>query len=228
MIQDYTPSPGKGIIYMYTLDNGEKYIGKTTRALKQRHQQHMNYSECPLIDNKLKKHNFDLEVIWEGDESKLNEMEIHFIKLYNTLRPNGLNLTKGGDGCRCSEETKKKISDRRKGIVYSKETLLKMSESHKGKTHSEETKFKMSESHKGRKKSTDVRHNMSIAQRQVSKGQIKVICYDLETQEELLGFYSMNAVKRHLGISSGNIGRCLDKVGRSAGGYGWKSVKEVI
>ena len=59
-------------------------------------------------------------------------------------------------GKNISDETKKKISESKKGVRHpmhgkhhSDETKRKMSESHKGKTMSEESRRKMSESKKG-------------------------------------------------------------------------------
>jgi hypothetical protein len=56
--------------------------------------------------------------------------------------------TKPTLGTHHTEETKKKISDSKKGKPRSEETKRKMSEARKGKHYSEETKRKMSESHK--------------------------------------------------------------------------------
>lgn len=47
-------------------------------------------------------------------------------------------------------ETRMKLSEARKNIIYTEESRLKMSESHKGKKHSEETKKKMSKARKGK------------------------------------------------------------------------------
>ena len=56
-----------------------------------------------------------------------------------------------------SEETRKKISESKKGENnywfgkhHSEETRKKISEAHKGKNHSDETRKKMSEAHKGK------------------------------------------------------------------------------
>jgi len=51
---------------------------------------------------------------------------------------------------KCSEETKKKISEANKGRKLSEETKKKISEAHKGKRLSEETKKKIGEGHRGK------------------------------------------------------------------------------
>ena len=53
-------------------------------------------------------------------------------------------------GRKCSEETKKKISEANKGRKLSAEHKKKISEAHKGKKLSEETKRKISEGHRGK------------------------------------------------------------------------------
>ena len=90
-------------------------------------------------------------------DSEMNSDEQYYIKFYDTLWPNGYNLTEGGEGCVASEETRKKISESLKGKTLSEEHRKKLSNSHKGlcvgekhpmfgKKHSEESKRKISES----------------------------------------------------------------------------------
>jgi len=74
-----------------------------------------------------------------------------WIKLLNTKRPNGYNLTDGGEGTVDSSGViAKKISKALKGRKYSDETIKKMSEAKKGRICSEITKQKISEAGKGR------------------------------------------------------------------------------
>ena len=89
-------------------------------------------------------------------EDKLNWFEKFYIKKYDSTNKNiGYNLTNGGEGIlgfhiHMTEETKKKISESKKGKHHSEEARKKMSESHKGRKLSEETRIKMSESRKGK------------------------------------------------------------------------------
>ena len=88
-------------------------------------------------------------------------MRLTAIKKYNTLQPNGYNLTIGGEGtvgykfsaeqCRKMSESRKGKPSGRKGEKASPETRRKLSDSHKGHKHSKETRMKMSEAHKGKK-----------------------------------------------------------------------------
>lgn len=110
-IPDVSPIEGYGLIYLYTLDNGEKYIGQTSHPLKIRHYGHINGKE-QLIDRKLKKHSFTLEVLDEVPVEQLDDKEQHYIQKMNTLHPNGLNMVAWGTVNRIiSEETRKRMSE---------------------------------------------------------------------------------------------------------------------
>ena len=75
-----------------------------------------------------------------------------------------VNCTWGGEGVSglvFSEESKKKMSELRKGKTLSEETKIKISKSHKGKKLSEETKIKISKSQKGKKLSEETKKKLS-------------------------------------------------------------------
>jgi group I intron endonuclease len=95
------------------------------------------------------------EVLEECEEVNLNVRERYWQDFYDVLSPNGLNckLTQTQDrNGRLSEGTKRRISETKKGRLFSEEHKKSMSEVRKGKSLSEDTKKKMSEAHKGRKK----------------------------------------------------------------------------
>ena len=76
-------------------------------------------------------------MIAQTDNDKtLNFLERYYIRKFNSFGENGYNLTLGGEGAlgyNFSEEQKKKMSEIRKGIVFTDETKMKMSLSGKGK-----------------------------------------------------------------------------------------------
>lgn len=104
-------------------------------------------------------------------EEEMNNDEKHYIKVFDTLYPNGYNLTEGGDGVVACEETRKKMSVNRSGKCIgenhplygkhrSEDVKEKLRKTHIGKQigednpffgkhHTEETKKKISESNKG-------------------------------------------------------------------------------
>lgn len=86
--------------------NNKKYIGITSKTIKERFKAHKKNAEKKinryLYDsmNKYGYDNFEIELLddtcskWE----ELQEKERFYIKQYNTMYPNGYNMTTGGDG----------------------------------------------------------------------------------------------------------------------------------
>ena len=108
-------------------------------------------------------------------EEEAFKHEIDLIALYGR-KDNGTgilrNLTDGGDGVSgyiMTEESKRKISEVKRGAVTTEETRRKLSESAKGRTHSEETRRKMSELMKGRPSSNKGRKHSAEAKRKMSE-----------------------------------------------------------
>lgn len=93
----------------------------------------------------------DFFVNWscKVSDEELSDWEIYFIKKFNTLTPNGYNLTKGGEGCR--------------GFCHSKETKEKLRNLNLGKSVSIETREKLSKLSKGKKVSIETRNKISNA-----------------------------------------------------------------
>ena len=142
--------------------NGKVYIGQSI-DIDTRWRHHCNAKDNFAIHNAIKKYgkeNFKFEVLLECPVDMLNVWDRDMIALYDCISPKGYNLTEGGGGCKCSEETRLKMSEvkkgrisNRKGVPCSEETKIKISESMKGKKHqplSAEHKRKISESHKGK------------------------------------------------------------------------------
>jgi len=87
-------------IYMITnLINQKKYIGQSKDAEKRFNQHSLTKEKyTSLINramNKYGKENFDLEILYHGEN--YNEKEKEYIQLYNTLVPNGYNIAEGGE-----------------------------------------------------------------------------------------------------------------------------------
>lgn len=112
------------IVYKLTNKiNGKAYIGQTIKTLKKRYAG--NWHHCASNDalkNDLKEFgqdNFSLEEIARADnKTLLYQLEIHHIRLHNTVSPYGYNQSYGGYRSKHTPETKKKISEtwQREGI----------------------------------------------------------------------------------------------------------------
>lgn len=102
----------EGYIYKITNNiNNKVYIGQTTQTVSVRFKQHINDARTHhtnmYIHRAIEKYgsdNFSIEELYNfccntGEEllQKLGETEQECIKKYNSLCPNGYNLTKGGD-----------------------------------------------------------------------------------------------------------------------------------
>ena len=172
-----------GFIYKINFPNGKSYIGQTTKTVEERLKAHLRKSnKCVLVRNALQKYKdcYEIETLVEINDKRLDEYEIKFIKLYDTLCPHGYNLQQGGNGGIPSEQVRenmrkahsnrvvheqwrKAISDGLKGHKHSQETIAKLSERRKENPGiiSEETRDKMRIS----LSSIEVRQNMSLHRR---------------------------------------------------------------
>lgn len=103
------PKKGYGYIYKYTSPNGEEYIGQTVNSLKDRAASLLTgsgYKKCTVFWKAIQKYgwkNFIVNILEEVEVDKLNEREIYYISYFNTLVPNGYNLTPGGESGKCRE-----------------------------------------------------------------------------------------------------------------------------
>lgn len=156
----------RGIIYSYRcVCNNKYYIGQTIDEYHRRCDFRNKEKYCTLATcNKLSKFDaarkkygldkFEYKIIEEIEiedknqlKNKLNELEIYYIKEYNSFF-DGYNSTEGGHSGKLSEETKIKISKSLFGRKMSE--LTKRNFTFKGHFHSIETKQKLSDIAKAR------------------------------------------------------------------------------
>lgn len=112
-----------GLIYLIRSPKMRGYIGQTTKTFEARMSGHKSAARnlvkkdgCRALNNAIRKYGWDnmtKEVILICNDSMLDYYEELFIKKFDTLAPNGYNLTTGGD-------SKKE---------YSQDTINKMRES---------------------------------------------------------------------------------------------------
>lgn len=170
-----------GYIYIHTNKvNGKKYIGQTSLSPNQRWKGGNGYKKCPLFYRAIKKYGWDNfeHSVRRVPTCLLDSMERNLISLYKANdKLYGYNLEDGGcSNKHLSEETKKKLSESRKGINnprYGKEWTesqrrarsLMRGENHPfyGKHFSEEHRRKLSESKKGRKLTEEHKKKLSVS-----------------------------------------------------------------
>lgn len=160
-------------IYLITnLTNQKQYTGFTSKNPSERWIEHVTVSKNPnrhdysYIHRAIRKYgldNFKFEVIYQSKDKNhtLSVMESYFINEYNTIRPNGYNLTSGGEGLNDYEFTdthKSRISAALTGkekpymqiVNRDPEKIRKTAEKHRGMKRTDETKAKISAIHKGK------------------------------------------------------------------------------
>jgi hypothetical protein len=106
-----------------------------------------------MIDNG----NYPLAYIIKTFDNEMEALrfEILLIKSIGKVKDGGYlyNITDGGEGCsgfKHSDESRIKMKESHKGVVFTKEHMLKFSKSRLGKKHSEETKKKQSDAKVGK------------------------------------------------------------------------------
>lgn len=161
-----------GYIYKITNQiNNKMYIGKTTKSIEERWQEHqkkaLQHPNRYLYDamNHYGIENFTIEQVEECDNAILDEREIYWIKYYNTyyLAKNscGYNMTLGGEGGNTWDAN-----------PHKERTSTKISQALTNKHRSEEFKQHMSEIKRGKyflnideeSLFTDIKNGLSIAQ----------------------------------------------------------------
>lgn len=90
---------------------------------------------CVLLNNAIRKYgtsNFEINTLFKGSLSEINEKEVYFISLFNSMVPHGYNLKTGGDKGKDSDETKKKKSEAHTGSLHSEKTKENISKGQMG------------------------------------------------------------------------------------------------
>ena len=151
-----------GYVYKITcIPSDKSYIGISIHEPeKGRIKKHLSGNGNIIIARAVKKYGkdaFTYEILEQNVfPDLLPDLEVFYIKKFNTVRPNGFNLTSGGEENKAvSPETREKMSRSNigrtpwnKGKKMSQEYCEKASQAQLGRKHSQETRYKMSDSHK--------------------------------------------------------------------------------
>lgn len=155
--------------------NGKFYIGQTTQNLVIRWKKHIHgKTKCTAISNAIQKYgkeNFEIKVLAQCNSiEEMNHRESYYIKLFNTLAPNGYNLRSGGNNSLHSESTKIKLSKCHSGDKAFWFGKKGKNNPNFGLKRSEENKKRISNTLKGRKQTEEHR------QKATNKRKKSIIC----------------------------------------------------
>jgi len=148
-------------VYIFTFSNGKRYVGKTN-DVKRRWKAHRYLAKSGdkrIVYHAIRKYGWesiDKEVRGGFTEAEAFAEEKRLIRDLKThIRwGRGYNLTDGGEGAsglEISAETRKKMSEAKRGKPKSPEHRAKLSVSNRGQKRSPETCKKMSNAARGRK-----------------------------------------------------------------------------
>jgi group I intron endonuclease len=213
-----------GIIYLLTSVSGKRYVGQTVRTLEDRwavHKSEAKSGSNTALHRAIRKHgaaSFTVESLFTCDEDDLSAMEIGAIKHYNTRRPNGYNITIGGDGVgsgvdhpnfgrKLTPETCAKMSAAFKGRKMSPEARANMSAAQKRRKPTSEQLArlaKLSAANKGKKQTPEARAKISAAQKgrtATEETRVKIAAAKMGSKNPNFGKKRQGASSRYFGVS---------------------------
>lgn len=194
-----------GIYILYCIPNRKYYIGETLN-MKRRLYQHIN-SKTQLIHKAINAHKINnflyyIEYFPDIIKSDLIIMEEFLIQKYDSLVPNGYNICpKGQDqsGKVVSEETKRKMSEKKKGLFRSLEHQSKINLSNTGKKRTQKMKDARRELLNNRSKDRSVEIGLKISS--INTGRICPIETRKKLSESLTGHVVSDETKKKISES---------------------------
>lgn len=245
-----------GYIYKITNNiNNKIYIGQTIkerptdrfsqhRYLARHFEQEKSISYLHQAMAKYGVDNFTFEVIENIENDKLNEREQYWITQYNSLVPQGYNLTIGGEGTsgysrpQTLEEREKRKQSNKQFYIDHPEALQKASEKTKKLWENEEYRRKVTESNKrfaqehpdlnkGQNNPMYGKHHTEEALTKIrahaATRKTKIVQLDKDTLEEIQVFDGIKEAEKALRASHGWLSKAA-RANKIAYGYRWKLI----
>lgn len=218
------------IVYMHIFPNNKVYIGITCQKPQDRWRNGKGYK--PKKENASRVYNAIQKYGWENIKHVIlynnlsleaaNQKETELIKLYDsTNKDKGYNIAYGG-GCReLSEDTKRKISNSRKGNNYGH---VGINAPMYGKHHSEEVKQKISQ-HNGR--AFYGKHHSELTKQKIRENDSinsKEILQIDKNGRIINKFQSIHQASQLTGINRQGISFFANGKYKTSGGYIWKFI----
>jgi group I intron endonuclease len=223
-----------GFIYKITnIITNKCYIGETKK-----NNPYLRWNEhkrkitqgigCPALQDAVKKYdieNFKFEIlIICFDEDRFN-YEIEYIKKYNSMSPNGYNLTKGGEGGgfygkKHSNTSSKNISKALiQNYINNPELGKEITERNKILMNNLETKNKITNS------VLNTNRCKMLKEQKLSFKDLKVKVSQHSMNNEFIKNYeSIKQAEIETGINRKNISKMINGKVNSTGGYIWKRI----
>jgi hypothetical protein len=165
-----------------------------------------------------KRHPYAIEIthdniIWE-EACAIEQYLIAFYGRRDLGKGPLLNLTDGGDGApgvTVKEHSRKLISDKLKGKVFSEETKLKISQRKKGHTFTDEAKEKIANTLRGRKLPKEHRESISKGHKRGVDSKFFSGFIEVFKDGESLGVYAgTGELMRRFGMNKSKVVACLN------------------
>ena len=243
-------------VYVHISPSGKRYYGITKQSnVNQRWKNGKGYSNNQYFTRAINKYswdNFTHIIVAKGlTEAEAKWLEIELIREWDTTNiDKGYNISLGGEGGNCSEETRKKIGEAHKGKKMSEEARKKMSEARKDKIKiycveldmyfnsiNEASKIigcdrsNISVILNGRKKTCGGYHWLyaeDVNQENINRvmslkaGKTKIYCVELDQY-----FNSITEASEYINCVNSNISDVLNGRNKTAGGYHWLYAEDV-
>lgn len=210
-------------VYMHTFPNGKVYIGITSQEPERRWRiDGSGYKGTSLMSNAIKKYgweNVKHDILFSGlSREQAEAKEVELIALYKSnQREYGYNVKQGGDinhGFKLSEETRRKMSEARKG-----------EKNHwYGKHLPEELRQKLSVAHKGKTINKEAIMRGALKRRGKNAYNARKVWQCTKTGEKIKMFDSMADARNETGASLQDIYNCCVGRQKTAHGYKWEYV----
>ena len=211
---------------VYRLENivtKKNYIGMTSLNPKRRWRLGYAGKMNEAIDA------YPLQLCWKKhiefqtpNKEQALELESELMKWYDSV-DNGYNTSSfDSSHYKCSDETKKKISQANTGRVFTEEQRKHMSESRIGKHHTEESKKKMSEAKTGKVLTEEHKKHMSEALKGNTNAPTKSVIQFSKEGDLIAEYPSTWEAERQTGCNHSSISQCCKGKLKSVGGYIWK------
>jgi len=223
-----------GFIYKITNTISNKcYIGETKKS-----NPYLRWNEhkrkitqgigCPALQDAVKKYgieNFKFEILIVCFDEDRFKYEIEYIKKFNSISPNGYNLTKGGEGGgfygkKHTTNVVKNISKKSiQNYINNPELCKEVSDRNKILMNNLETKKKITNSILN----TDRCKMLKEKKLSFKDLKVKVSQYSMDN-EFIKSYESIKQAEIETGVKRKNISKMINGKVNSTGGYIWKRI----